>query len=85
MKNTTLDCTYCHKVLDVNEMWSSDHCSKECYEKERKSIEFNDLTRPLIKYINDNYDPHTKIIIETTSAELVSGIIGTYTEEHIRD
>lgn len=47
--------------------------------------EFERLAKPLIKFLNDNYNPHTKIIVDCTSAELVSGEMSTYTEEFIKD
>ena len=52
---------------------------------ETKRAEFEKLARPLIKFLNDNYDPHTKVIIDTVSAELVSGEMAFYTEEYILD
>lgn len=47
--------------------------------------EFEKLAKPLIKFINDNYNPHVSIIVTPTSAELVSGEISVYTEEFIKD
>ena len=47
--------------------------------------EFSDLVKPLIKYLNDNHNPHSKIIIDTTSAEVVSGDYSIVTKEFIKD
>lgn len=41
-----------------------------------KSIEFEKVARPLIKWLNENYHPHVTAIITPTSAELLEGIIG---------
>ena len=53
--------------------------SNEEYEK------FHELAKPLIRWLNDTYSPHTKIIIDTSSAEVVSGEIAFFTEEFIKD
>ena len=47
--------------------------------------EFKEKARPLIKFLNDNFEPHSKIYIETDSAHLLSGKIGFYTGEYIKD
>ena len=49
-----------------------------------KNEEFLDLCKPLIKYINDNYHPHTTIIIDSIWWELLEGSICCRTEEFIR-
>lgn len=46
---------------------------------------FEDLARPLIKWINDNANPHAVILIDATSAVLYSGERSINTEEFIRD
>jgi hypothetical protein len=50
-----------------------------------KVIEFETLAKPLIKYLNDNYNPHTSIHITCDSAEVVSGEMAFYTKEFIKD
>ena len=50
-----------------------------------RSEEFAELTKPLIKYLNDKQDPHTKIIIDCTSAEMVKGELGFSTNEYVND
>ncbi len=47
--------------------------------------EFKQLSKPLIKWLNENTNPHTKIIIETTGAEVVSGECGFQCEDFLRD
>lgn len=36
---------------------------------------FKELSIPLIKFLQKNYNPHTKIIIDCNSAEIVEGIL----------
>lgn len=47
--------------------------------------EFEELTRPLIKWLNDNYHPHHTIIIEPTGAELLESQAVFPTNEYIHD
>jgi len=42
-----------------------------------KSKELEELSRPLIKWLCDNYHPHVTVIITPTSAELSEGILCT--------
>lgn len=44
--------------------------------------EFEELTRPLIKWINDNGHPHMHIVIDNESAELSEGVCAFRTEEY---
>lgn len=50
-----------------------------------KTSEFEKLAKPLIKYLNDHFHPHVKIIIDGTSAEIVEGQMAFTTEEYIKD
>lgn len=45
-------------------------------EKEELRKEFERLAQPLIDFINGNYHPHATIIIDSTHAELLEGLIG---------
>lgn len=47
--------------------------------------EFEKLAKPLIKYLNDNCDPHCQIIVECDSAQILSGLAGINTDEFIKD
>ncbi len=47
--------------------------------------EFEKLSRPLIEYICKNYNPHTRVVIDCTSAELVEGIEAINTEDYLVD
>ena len=37
--------------------------------------EFDKITKPLREWLGSNYHPHTTIILTSTSAELVEGLI----------
>lgn len=50
-----------------------------------KTLEFEELAKPLIKFLCDNYNPHARIIISLDSAELLSGEMGLHTNEFIKD
>ena len=49
-----------------------------------KQKEFKELTDKIIKFLNDNYHPHCKIIITTDSAELVEGIVCNFNNSFIK-
>ena len=53
---------------------------------DNKQIELlNELAKPLVKYLNDNHHPHTKIILECDGFELVEGIVSRKITEFIKD
>lgn len=43
------------------------------------------LAKPLIKFLNDNCNPHASIRITIDSAEVVYGEIAVHTKEYIKD
>lgn len=47
--------------------------------------EFNELARPLIKWLNDNYHPHAVAIIAVDSAAVMEGHISFSTDDFIKD
>lgn len=47
--------------------------------------DFEELSKPLIKWLNDNCNPHARIIVDVTGAELVYGECNFYTQEYIKD
>ena len=51
-----------------------------------KSEEFEELARPMIKWLCDNYHPHVIVVITPTSAELNEGVlcIGTI-NDYLKD
>ncbi|HBQ5785696.1 TPA: hypothetical protein L7608_000228 [Klebsiella pneumoniae subsp. pneumoniae] len=52
--------------------------------KARRSS-FEDVVKPVIKWLNENANPHTSVSIDATSAQLLTGEIGIHTEEFIKD
>jgi len=42
---------------------------------EKLKEEFKELCKPLNEWLQKNYHPHTRIIIENDSAEIVEGIM----------
>lgn len=51
--------------------------SKEIVQNKNNVKEFEELCRPLMKYIWDNFDPHTTILVTNSSAELLCSKFGT--------
>jgi hypothetical protein len=52
---------------------------------DEKKMEFESLTRPLIKFLNDNCHPHVSVHIDNSTAELSEGVCVFRTEEYWRD
>jgi len=52
--------------------------------KEQRA-EFEKVTRPVIKWLNDNCHPHITVIIDVSSAELHEGVCRIYTEDYVKD
>jgi len=44
-----------------------------------------EAAKPLIEYLNNNYHPHCKIIVECDSVEVVEGVKAFVTKEFIKD
>lgn len=47
--------------------------------------EFEELARPLIKFLNDNFHPHVSVAVDTGRAELLEGKCSFVTEDYIKD
>lgn len=56
-----------------------DDGSKAC------SPSLKDVVNPVIKWLNENADPHTSVNIDATSAYLLTGEIAIHTEELIKE
>lgn len=52
---------------------------------EQKRKEFEEIVKPVIKWIAENSHPHTKIIIDSNSAEIMEGIAAFTTNEYLID
>jgi hypothetical protein len=46
---------------------------------------FENAVRPLMKYMAENFHPHSKIIVDSSRAELVEGVRSIVTNEFIVD
>jgi hypothetical protein len=47
--------------------------------------DFEDAVKPLIKFLACNFNPHVKVIVDSSSAELTEGQIIAKTDEFIED
>ncbi len=47
--------------------------------------EFEQLSRPLIAWLNDNFHPHTQIVVTPDSAEIWEGQGNFLTKDYIKD
>lgn len=52
---------------------------------EEKLNEFTAMAKTMVKWLNDNANPHASIIITPTSAEPLSAEVGFTTEEFLND
>ncbi|HDS6010962.1 TPA: hypothetical protein QHX00_001021 [Klebsiella variicola] len=48
-------------------------------------ISFEEAAKPLIKWLNENANPHASVIVDATNATLFIGEISIQTEEFIKD
>lgn len=46
--------------------------------------EFEALSRPLIKFLNDNCHPHVTVILTTDSSEICEGVTAIRTTDYIK-
>jgi hypothetical protein len=46
---------------------------------------FEEAVKPLMKYLADNHNPHTVVVVESNSAEILQGIKAVVTDEFIKD
>lgn len=64
---------------------SCDNCFADTDVNKARSSSFEDVVKPVIKWLNENANPHTSVNIDATSAHLLTGEIGIHTEEFIKD
>lgn len=63
-------------------------CLGECNVTDTNKVlssSFEEVTKPVIKWLNENSNPHSIIVIDPTSAIFHTGEIGFTTEEYSRD
>ena len=69
--------------VESSSTWGTKLIKMITTEKQRK--QFEEQVRPLIKWLAENFHPHTKIILESNRAELVEGSIVFVTDDYILD
>lgn len=77
-----------HDHACVNCFADKGSCLGECHVSDvnkARSSSFEDVVKPVIKWLNENANPHTSVSIDATSAQLLTGEIGIHTEEFIKD
>lgn len=47
--------------------------------------EFKELSKQMMRFLCDNFNPHTTVIITGTDAEILSGSASVVTDEFVRD
>lgn len=47
--------------------------------------EFIQITEPVIRWLNENAHPHMSVIITTTDAEMLEGVLCHKTDEFIKN
>lgn len=52
---------------------------------EKQKEEFEEAARPLIKFLNENSNPHAVVVVNTTNAILFTGEMNFRTEEYLVD
>lgn len=55
----------------------------ETVEEKRKKL--RELSAPIMEYLNNNEGPHTKVVIDWDSAEILEGKFRVVTEDYILD
>ena len=60
-------------------------CNIQQAMQEQKREDLIKLTTPLIEWLNKNYHPHVKVIVDPTTAELVEGLTSYCTVDYIHD
>lgn len=77
------------KQTQITELFENAHMENvkmRVHGEELNEGKFEELARPMVKYLCENYHPHITVIITPTSAELLEGLktIGRV-EDYIRD
>lgn len=64
---------------------SAERLAQEIYGSKATIEEFRAAVEPAMKFLCDHFDPHTKIILDCTSAEILSGLDSHITLKFVRD
>lgn len=63
-------------------------CLGECHVTDINNAlttSFEDVVKPVIKWLNENANPHASVIVDCTSAVLFTGEIAVNTKEFLKD
>lgn len=55
------------------------------HETLEKKLSFEDVARPVIKWLAENVHPHHSVIVDSTHAELLQGEMVISTDEYLKD
>jgi hypothetical protein len=55
------------------------------YMKNIAEQQFEEIVRPVMKYLAESHHPHKKIIITNIDAEIVEGKMSFFSDEYIHD
>lgn len=84
--NLNLDQEQQNKIAEII---FKDHKEKTRIQVHGEKLEeskFEELARPMIKYLCENYNPHVTVIITPTSAELLGGLKSIVNiDDYLRD
>lgn len=61
------------------------HSENKIYGSDATMGAFYNVVEPVMEFINNHFDPHTRVIIDTTSAEILSGIACHNTMKFVKD
>ncbi len=77
-----------HDHACINRFLDRGPCLGDCHVADvnkARSSSFEDVVKPVIKWLNENANPHTSVNIDVTSAQLLTGEICIHTEGFIND
>lgn len=54
-------------------------------EKQEEKLSFEEIVKPVMKWLAENHHPHISIVIDATHAEMLEGVEGFTTDEFLKD
>jgi len=79
---TNKSCDNCTNIICKESKVEKD-CTDNNYENWQP--DFENVIKPVMKYLAENHHPHTKIQVDSNTAELLEGIKSVVTDEFIVD
>lgn len=64
---------------------NNDKAMRDAFDRNKRMQDFQELVKPIIKWLNENYHPHVVVHIEPTGAQLYEGLMGVPVTEFIKD